>query len=400
MEKQQDQEKGKGKEKELTQEWNDDKQDNNNNAYSLFLYGLRSPVTRDYYLRRLRIFFNYIELLPGETMEKRCDFFALKAREDPNWVFNYIIKFLQYQRQRVERKEIVGATLKNFVKPLKLFCEMSDIPIPWKKITRGLPKVRRFADDRAPTIEEIQKICEYPDRRMKAIIYIMSSSGIRLGAWDCLQWKHIIPIEKNGNIIAAKIIVYPGDHEEYFSFITPEAYYELEKWINFRRESGEVIDENIWLMVQLWNTKNEISNNNNNKKKIKSVGIKQLLMRSLRTQGIRKNKRKESNTGYGTRYEFQTNHGFRKWFKTRCELAGMKSINIEKLMGHSVGISDSYYRATESELLEDYLKAIDFLTINEENRLRKKVKILEVEKSRLDRLESSIKQLEGRYRKG
>jgi hypothetical protein len=26
-------------------------------------------------------------------------------------------------------------------------------------------------------------------------------------------------------------------------------------------------------------------------------------------------------------------------------------------MGHSTGISDSYYRATENELLEDYLKA-------------------------------------------
>ena len=33
---------------------------------------------------------------------------------------------------------------------------MADIPIPWKKITRGLPKIRRHADDRAPTIQEIQ----------------------------------------------------------------------------------------------------------------------------------------------------------------------------------------------------------------------------------------------------
>jgi hypothetical protein len=37
---------------------------------------------------------------------------------------------------------------------------MTDIPIAWKKITRGLPKNRRFGDDRAPTLEEIQKICE------------------------------------------------------------------------------------------------------------------------------------------------------------------------------------------------------------------------------------------------
>ena len=69
------------------------------------------------------------------------------------------------------------------------------------------------------------------------------------------------------------------------------------------------------------------------------------------------------------RHEFQTDHGFRKWFKTRCELAGMKPINIEKLMNHSIGISNSYYRATENELLEDYLKAVEVLTISQQNKL-------------------------------
>jgi hypothetical protein len=66
------------------------------------------------------------------------------------------------------------------------------------------------------------------------------------------------------------------------------------------------------------------------------------------------------------RHPYQANHSLRKWFKTRCEIAGMKPINIEKLMNHSVGISDSYYRATENEMLEDSLKAIDFLTINDD----------------------------------
>jgi hypothetical protein len=34
-----------------------------------------------------------------------------------------------------------------------------------------------YADDRAPTLEEIHKIIEYPDRRMKPIVYTMASSG-------------------------------------------------------------------------------------------------------------------------------------------------------------------------------------------------------------------------------
>ena len=42
-------------------------------------------------------------------------------------------------------------------------------------------------------------------------------------------------------------------------------------------------------------------------------------------------------------------------------------------MGHSIGISDSYLRVTESELLDQYLSAIDFLTIEETYKLEKQV---------------------------
>ena len=55
----------------------------------------------------------------------------------------------------------------------------------------------------------------------------------------------------------------------------------------------------------------------------------------------------------------------------------MKPINVEKLLSHSTGISDSYYRATEKELLDDYLKATDSLTIDERNKLKKRIDKLE-----------------------
>lgn len=67
-------------------------------AYSLFVYAIRSQITRDYYLRRLKIFFNYINLLPRGTIEERCNFFAAKSTKDPSWVFSMIIKFLQFQK--------------------------------------------------------------------------------------------------------------------------------------------------------------------------------------------------------------------------------------------------------------------------------------------------------------
>jgi hypothetical protein len=349
-------------------------------AYSLFVFGIRTQITRDYYLRRLKTFFDFIKLLPEETMEARCNYFAAIGIKDHDWTFTKIVSFLQFQKGRVERQEISAATLRNFVKSIKLFCEMSDVAVPWKKITRGLPKFRRFADDRAPTIEEIRRMIEYPDRRMKAIIYVMSSSGIRLGAWDYLRWRDIVPVLKDSKIVAAKVTVYSGDEEEYISFITPEAYFELEKLIQYRKESGEIIDKNTWLMRQQWNTKQGYYHGNAiEPTQLKSTGIKRLIERTLWTQGIRK-----KSELHHKRYEFQTNHGFRKWFKTRCELAGMKSINIEKLMGHSIGISDSYYRATEKELLDDYLKAINFLTIGQEQEFRDKIDSLVAKHSNIE----------------
>lgn len=64
-------------------------------------------------------------------------------------------------------------------------------------------------------------------------------------------------------------------------------------------------------------------------------------------------------------------HLLRKWYKTRCELGGMRPINVEILLSHSTGISDSYYRPTERELFDDYLRVVDQLTINDVIKLRR-----------------------------
>ena len=70
---------------------------------------------------------------------------------------SYLIKFINNQKQRVEKKEISEGTLCNYIKALKLFCSMNDIVINWKKIGKGMPAKRHNADDRMPTMEEINK---------------------------------------------------------------------------------------------------------------------------------------------------------------------------------------------------------------------------------------------------
>lgn len=80
----------------------------------------------------------------------------------------------------------------------------------------------------------------------------MVSNGIRLGAFDSIQWKHISPIVENEEVIAAKLVVYPGDSEEYFTFMTPEAYNSLREWMDYRAAHGEKITGESWIMRDLW----------------------------------------------------------------------------------------------------------------------------------------------------
>jgi len=58
----------------------------------------------------------------------------------------------------------------------------------------------------------------------------------------------------------------------------------------------------------------------------------------------------------------------RKYFKTKCELAGLRPIHIEMLLGHDLGLDASYHNPTEKELLEDYLKAVELLTFEDANK--------------------------------
>jgi hypothetical protein len=96
-------------------------------------------------------------------------------------------------------------------------------------------------------------------------------------------------------------------------------------------------------------------------KKLKSTGIKRLLERALWEQGIRQPLKEGAK-----RHEWKAAHGFRKFYKSRAEQV-MKPINVEKTMGHNIGVSKSYYKPTEREVMEDYLKAVEILTIGNDN---------------------------------
>jgi integrase len=368
-----------------------------------FLY-CNSPSTQRQYPKRLKLFFDFVGI-EGNDLEEQGQNFLDKARQDSEWAQQSLMTYLAYHKQRVLRKEISAGTLKTMWVPIKTFMDafddVADI-IKWKRVSKSLPHMKTYSNDRVPTIEEVRRLVEYPDRRIKAIVYSMCSSGIRIGAFDFLKWKHVTPItnDKTGELLAAKLLVYAEEPEQYFTFITPEAFNAIKAWMDFRKLYGEQITGESWVIRNNFAvadlkrerttpaaaaSKKHKGGGNNRRtttlKRLDNKSIGRLLMRALYEQGLR-----ESLEEGKTRHEFKAAHGFRKYFKTRAEQV-MNRLNVEYLLGHSIGLNSNYYRPTEQELLTDFLKAVPSLTIHDQNieSLKEHQEILEEKQEQKDK---------------
>jgi hypothetical protein len=334
----------------------------------------RSKSTRRQYPKWLKQFFDHIKL-EGSDLEQQGQAFLDKSRHDAGWANDVILEYVDFHRERVEQKVIAANTLRTFLRPVKTFTDAHDDVgdlIKWKRISKAMPRAKGYSNDRIPTVDELRRLVEYPDRRIKAIVYTMCSSGIRIGAWDYLKWGHVTPIhnEKTGEVIAAKLTVYAGEAEQYTSFCTPEAYHAIEDWMQYRKMYGEEITGESWVLRRIFavaDLKREKGSKVggrltkvSNVKRLELKAISRLLMRALYEQGLR-----ETLDDGQRRHAFKAAHGFRKWFKSKAQQV-MLGLNVEILLGHTIrGLDSNYYRVTEQELLQDYLKAVPSLTINE-----------------------------------
>ena len=64
--------------------------------YRMFKYAIKTEITRKYYERRLKKFFDFIEfeIVVDKDIEFRCNKFAEKSKNNTNWTLSQIIRFL------------------------------------------------------------------------------------------------------------------------------------------------------------------------------------------------------------------------------------------------------------------------------------------------------------------
>ncbi|RPJ24367.1 MAG: hypothetical protein EHM25_14515, partial [Nitrosopumilales archaeon] len=103
-------------------------------------------------------------------------------------------------QSKVKNQDISAKTCVVMIPPVKLFCEMNDIILNWRKIGKLLPRGSSNALDEAYTREQIRRMLEFADLRTKIPILFMASGGMRLGGFQSLTDDCIRPIydEKTG----------------------------------------------------------------------------------------------------------------------------------------------------------------------------------------------------------
>jgi integrase len=333
-------------------------------AYCNFIEAIHSPKTKELYHNALMRYTQHYQISIDELLS-----LPIKAIEQH--IVDYLIKNKSYMGKKM------------IVNSLKKFYEMNDVVLNWKKLSQYLGEYQRTNKDRAYNHDEIKTLVDRADVRMKAILLLLATTGIRIGAIPELKIRHL-----TGN----KITVYENTKEEYITFCTPETENVVGGYLDYRRRSGEKLSPDSPLFRKQFDM-NDLEQIRKESEPIKLNTLNKLLDLHLQRCGLRTVDHVESK-----RKEIARAHGFRKFFTTQLVNARINPEIREMLLGHKIGLSSAYYRPTENDILVEYEKAIDVLTIDPANRLRKKVETLTIEKSKVDLALSQIEEMKKRLR--
>jgi integrase len=353
--------------------------------YDNFLNSIKTEATKQLYIYGLNRYMQYHhfdsiddllfnnnnkEEVEEEEKEKEPNIRAIEAN-----IIQYIVWLKQDQK-------LSSTSVELYLSAIMHFFSMNDIVLNRKKIGMYLGEYVRTQKDRAYTTEEIHRLLDFCDERSKALVLLLASTGIRIGSVTDLQLRHLKKITTVEATEAEKektkekhhyqlyhIVIYEGTKEEYYCFTTPEAAAAIDTYLDYRKRYGEKLTDNSPLFREQFDINDLLAIKY--PKKMKTRGLIKLLIRQLNRSGVIPAGKEIEGTIRGKKINpIARCHGFRKFATTNMIRAKMNPEAREMLLGHSISLTGAYYRPSDDEILSEYVKAVDLLTINEENRLK------------------------------
>lgn len=381
----------------------------NNKPIDLFYQGFKSSITKTSYTRKLRkILCEYLEDVLNGTFENRASQLVHKAEDEPKETMIILLTLSKMLKERTDKNKndkdyLNPSSFNNFFKPIKKLFDMNSVSVVWKRIYATYPENDNLSESRGYSKEEIKTMLNFSQGSIDtALILVSSSSGIRVGGLEGINWGDIVPIYKIDDklvleitesqidiaqVVCAMLITYRHTKNEYPAFITLEAYNSI---INYKktwiREIGkEPKDEDILFKKSGMFVR-----------KLGESGIRSRINRLVEKSEIRKPLVKGNR-----RHEVPAMNGFRRFFnKVNKETLSRDSplatlIRKEYMMNH-VGLvktDRNYFKTHILELVEDYLTAVPNLTISNEERLKADNFRLRKEKSELETTKQELEEL-------
>jgi integrase len=344
--------------------------------YRHFINTIRTDSTLERYIFSLKKYMAYVGAKDVNDL--------MLLQDNPKLVQSKIIDFII----DLKKQDLSIDAINLYVAAIAKFYTVNDVNLNRRKIGMYMPKRKRRQQDRAYTTEEIAKLLQFCDERLKAVVLLMASTGIRIGALPDLQLRHLQLIKQYR---LYKVTVYEGEEEQYYCFTTPECCKAIDDYLDYRKRSGEILTEKSPLIRQQFDA-NDLEQTKKNPKKMKVKSICNLVRERLARSGLAPViKQIEGDIKGKRRNSIALTHGFRKFVNTNYVRAKLDAVSKEMLLGHNTGLDRAYYRPTEDEILQEYLKAVDLLTIDESNRLRRENLVLKQKNDRLDSLELQLK---------
>jgi hypothetical protein len=251
------------------------------------------------------------------------------------------------------------------------------------------------------TYEEIHKLLEKCDERKRLCLLLLCSSGIRRGAIPELKVGDLKWIDQYQ---IYEITVYRGfKKDEYKTYCSLECASAIKSYLDFRKRYGEQITEDSYLIRKQFNTtdKNKViykksdATDPPHKHKVSMKNLESMIYKLIYESGIRNYNEKKARLG--DRHKNMMTHSFRKFFENKCLEGGVDPFYVSVLMGHKagIGVERHYYRPSaingENSLLELYVKkAMPYLTISNEERMRLKNLELEMRTQKYEEMMNKV----------